>query len=147
MHVNIFSFVLLDAELRLFEGWLENVTTIILDCVLGDHLYRVLFAILILELFSFIIKILPNDITRLLLFRCLQALLAFDDRELLFFKCSFFLDEVEDILGSILYHDREIIHAVLSYCLLFRVVLHGQHLTDDSLLQDFNGFQIRANLF
>jgi hypothetical protein len=146
MHVHIFTLVLLEAELGLFEGRLEDVATVVLYGVLGDYLDGVLLAVLILELFSLIVKVLPNDITRLLLLRCLQPLLSFDDRQLLFLQCSLLLDEAEHILGPILDHDGEIIHPVLSDSLLFRVVLHGQHLTDDGLLQDLDGFQTRTDL-
>ncbi len=91
-------------------------------------------SILILEFFGLIVKILPNDITRLLLLGTLEALLAFYHGELLLLERIFFLDEVEDVLSPVLDHDGEVVHAMLGNGLLLGVILNRQHLADNRLL-------------
>jgi hypothetical protein len=134
MHVYVLPLVLLQTEIRLLEGRLEHVVSVVLHRVLGDHLDRVLLSILILQLFGLIVEILPDDITGLLFLGGLEALLAFDDGELLLLEGGFFLDEVEDVLGPILDHGGEVVHAMLGDGLLFGVVLDRQHLAYDRLL-------------
>lgn len=67
MHIHIFSFVFLQTEIWIFEGGLKNVLTVVFDCVSGLDQICFLLLVLISQLLGFIVKILPNYISWLLL--------------------------------------------------------------------------------
>lgn len=68
MHVHVLSLVLLSAEIGFFEWWLESVRAKILYCVDWHRMMtRLLLSKLILQLLAFVIKVLPNDVSRFLL--------------------------------------------------------------------------------
>lgn len=138
MHVHVLALVLLRAEVRLLEWRLEHITPVILDSVPGLNNNVVLLFELVSQLLRPIVKVLPYDIGGLLLLGGLESLLAFDDSDLLLLEGGLLPDEVEDILGSVLDHERKVIHPVLCDGSLFGVVLDCQHLAHDCLLKHFN---------
>lgn len=79
VHVHILAFVLLRAKIRLLKRRLEHVAAIVLNSVPRLYYYIIMLFELLSQLLSLIVKILPNDITGLLLLRRLQSLLAFDN--------------------------------------------------------------------
>ena len=135
MHVHVLPLVLLQTEVGLLEGRLEDIRSVVFNRVLWNDLRGFLLLELVLQLLGAIIKILPNDITRLLLLRSLQALLPLYYRNFLLLQHRLIPDKVEHVSGPILDQSGEIIHAVLSDGLLLGVVLDGKHLADDGLLQ------------
>lgn len=144
VHIHVLALVLLRTEVGLLEGRLEDVASIVLHCVSGLDYCVILLFKLISELLRLVVKVLPNHIAGLLLLRWLQALLALDDGDLLPFEGGLFVDEVEHVLGSVLNHEREVIHPVFGDGPLFGVVLDGQHLAHDRLLEHLDGLQTAA---
>ena len=79
MHIDVFAFVLLKTELRLFEWRLKDSLSVILYRIMRHYRYSFLLFVLIFELTSFVVKILPNHISRFFLISVLQTLSAFYD--------------------------------------------------------------------
>jgi hypothetical protein len=124
MHVYISTFVFLHTKVRFFEGWLENYLVIVIYCVFGCYIVRLLLFVLVSQLFSLIIEILPNDLSWFLLLWCFQTFLTFDYQQLLFLELGLLSDKGQCTFRSLLDHRQEVIDTMLSNSFLFGIILN-----------------------
>jgi len=147
VHVHVLSFGFLNCECWLIERWLENILTVVLNRISRNNYRLILFLVLVFELLCPIVEILPDDIGGLFLVCRLEALLTLNYCKFLSSELLFFSHKAVDVLCSVLDHFHKILDAMFGDGSFFWVVLEGEHLTDDGLLEHLDALQARAGLF
>ena len=98
-------------------------------------------SVLVFELSCLFVEVLPYYIGWLLAVGLFESSVSFDHRHFLPLEGCLLTREGVNPLGSLLDHAQEVTDPVLAYRPLLGVVLHGQHLTHDGLLQNLNRLQ------
>jgi hypothetical protein len=146
VHIHIFTLVFLHTKIRLLKRWPKYIQSIIIHRILRHHHTRLMLLVHVPQFLRLIVKILPNYISRLFLIRSLQTPLTLDNGKFLFLERGFLLQQTQCVQCPVLNHRWKIIDTMFRDRFLFRVILDGQHLTNDRLLYYLNRLQIRSHL-